>query len=64
MKWEQLNETAKKEIETSSKDYEIDVIGMLMQIMACIQKFLNIQTIYYLLIGKIKKLKSLKNKIC
>ena len=30
---EQLNETAKKEIETSSKDYEIDVIGMLMQIM-------------------------------
>lgn len=31
---EQLNETAKKEIETSSKDYEIDVIGMLMQIMS------------------------------
>jgi 5-methylcytosine-specific restriction enzyme subunit McrC len=30
---EKLNETAKKEIETSSKDYEIDVIGMLMQIM-------------------------------
>ena len=30
---EQLNEIAKKEIETSSKDYEIDVIGMLMQIM-------------------------------
>lgn len=31
---EQLNETAKKEIETSSQEYEVDVIGMLMQIMA------------------------------
>ena len=31
---EQLNETAKKEIETSSQEYEVDVIGMLMQIMS------------------------------
>jgi len=31
---EQLNETAKKEIETSSQEYEVDVIGILMQIMA------------------------------
>lgn len=30
---EQLNETAKKEIEISSQEYEVDVIGMLMQIM-------------------------------
>lgn len=31
---EEWNKKAKEEIETSSKDYEIDVIGMLMQIMA------------------------------
>ena len=31
---QQRNKKAKEEIETSSKDYEIDVIGMLMQIMS------------------------------
>lgn len=31
---QQRNKNAKEEIETSSKDYEIDVIGMLMQIMS------------------------------
>ena len=31
---QQRNKNAKEEIETSSKDYEIDVIGMLMQVMS------------------------------